>query len=268
MRIGQPKRPGRIGLGIGLGLGMGGGAPTAFNPLTYSPALWLKADGTLWQNSARTTPVTSDGDPVGAWDDGSGNSRHPLQTLSGKKGQWTANVQNGKPGVLFDGVDDFLVCASQLFSNVSAMSLFFAFKGTGAVLNGNKRPFGHSAPAGNDLTLYFNGAVTFPAGLRIAATEPAAAGPTDRTATSSAFILSMIATGTSTTVWDNGNTGTPLAQVVSGFSSSAAGFGVGGSAIGGQPTSIYILEAIAYPTDMTANRLGMQSYLNARYAAF
>lgn len=37
---------------------------------------------TLWQDSARTTPVTASGQPVGAMDDKSGNGRHLLQATA------------------------------------------------------------------------------------------------------------------------------------------------------------------------------------------
>lgn len=50
----------------------------AFSPLSIPGLkLWLKADGTLWQDSARTTPAIADGDPVG------GLGRWPPMTRTG-----------------------------------------------------------------------------------------------------------------------------------------------------------------------------------------
>lgn len=40
---------------------------------------------TLWQDSARTTPVTADGDPVGCIEDLSGNGNHMIQTSAANK---------------------------------------------------------------------------------------------------------------------------------------------------------------------------------------
>lgn len=86
----------------------GGAAP--FSPSDISGLkLWLEADGTLWQDSGRTTPVTSDNDPVGAWDDASGGARNLLQSTSGNRPSWQTNEANSKPVVRGDGTDDHLI---------------------------------------------------------------------------------------------------------------------------------------------------------------
>lgn len=84
----------------------------SFDPSTLSPSWWFKADGTLWQDSARTTPAAANADPVGAWDDASGNARHALQATAGKRPTLRTNVRRGKAVVRFDGVDDFLAIAT------------------------------------------------------------------------------------------------------------------------------------------------------------
>lgn len=84
----------------------------AFAPATFGTCLeWTKADGTLWRDSARTTAAVADADPVGAWDDESGNARHLLQATAGQRATLKLNVQNGLPGILADGVDDVLSVA-------------------------------------------------------------------------------------------------------------------------------------------------------------
>jgi hypothetical protein len=90
-----------------------GGAPVLPAPTpAFSPAevaglkLWLKADGVLWQDSARTTAATADGDPVGAWDDASGLGNHATQATSTRRPTLKLAVQNGKPVLRFDAVDD------------------------------------------------------------------------------------------------------------------------------------------------------------------
>jgi hypothetical protein len=56
-------------------------APTDLTGLQF----WFKADGTLWQDSARTTAATADADPVGAWDDASGNANNATQATAGTR---------------------------------------------------------------------------------------------------------------------------------------------------------------------------------------
>lgn len=73
---------------------------------------WYKADGVLWQDSARTTPATADGDPVGSWDDASGVGTHAIQATSTKRPLLKTGILNAKPVLRFDGVDDFLAAVA------------------------------------------------------------------------------------------------------------------------------------------------------------
>lgn len=94
---------------LGLGLSL-------WNPQTaYRPerlfvngevgAIYDPSDtGTLWQDSARTVPVTADGDPVGAIDDKSGNGRHATQATASARPLYRAS--SGLRWLEFDGVDD------------------------------------------------------------------------------------------------------------------------------------------------------------------
>ena len=62
-----------------------------------SLVLWL--DGadidTMWQDSDGLIAVTTDGDPVGKWDDKSGEGNHFTQTVVADKPAYKANHQNG-----------------------------------------------------------------------------------------------------------------------------------------------------------------------------
>lgn len=75
--------------------------------------LWLDAmrASSLYQDSARTTPVANNADPVGGWSDLSG-SNHATQSSSGLRGSYSPTGCNGRPGVTFDGVDDVLTTPS------------------------------------------------------------------------------------------------------------------------------------------------------------
>lgn len=79
-----------------------GGA--GFSPTTIATviAIW-KADGVLWQNSTRTTVVTANNDPVGAADDVTSGGFNALQATSGNRPTYKTSVQNGLPGILFNG---------------------------------------------------------------------------------------------------------------------------------------------------------------------
>lgn len=61
-----------------------------------------------WQDSARTTPATADGDPLGAVDDLSGSARHATQATAAKRPTLKLAIKNGLPVVRHDGVDDYL----------------------------------------------------------------------------------------------------------------------------------------------------------------
>lgn len=75
-------------------------APTTFDPLSLSPALWLDASD--------TATITATGGQVSQWRDKSGNSRHVSQSTGTAQPQQVASVLNGNSVVQFDGADDYL----------------------------------------------------------------------------------------------------------------------------------------------------------------
>jgi hypothetical protein len=112
-----------FGFGLGLrrrprGVDGGGAAPSLTAPSDLSNLrFWYKADGTLFQDSARTTPAVPGTDPVGDWDDASGGGFHVAQVTAGQRPVLTANVQNGKPGVRFTRASSqFLTRATGAFA--------------------------------------------------------------------------------------------------------------------------------------------------------
>ncbi len=95
--------------------------------------LWLDANviGTLWQDSARTTQVSADGDPVGAHDDSSGVGNNFSQSTSGARPTYQTAELNSLPVIRFDGVDDRLAKTSGNSSAIitnSARTVFIVFK--------------------------------------------------------------------------------------------------------------------------------------------
>ena len=76
---------------------------SAWTPLALSPALWLKADGGLYTDAARTTPVSADSDPIGGETDYSVNANHPTQSTSARQNLYRTGRQNSLPAVVGDG---------------------------------------------------------------------------------------------------------------------------------------------------------------------
>lgn len=79
-----------------------------FSPLVYRPTVWLNSTRGLFQDSSFTTPAVADADPVGGWQDQSGNGNHVTQATTTKRPALKLSIRNGQPVIRFDGVDDNL----------------------------------------------------------------------------------------------------------------------------------------------------------------
>src|SRR3990167_9701390 len=125
--------------GSGLRRGLLGGFSYAEQILATSPALFLDAGLSLkWQESTRTTPAGTDADPIGAWDDLSGNGRNVLQATNGLRPLLKLAIQNGKPIVRFDGLDDYLQSAlfGAAFAQPNTTIVVTSLDATGVALGG------------------------------------------------------------------------------------------------------------------------------------
>lgn len=118
-------------------MGLDAAASGAFSPADLAGlAVWLKADaGTL--QTAGGAAASADGDPVGQWQDQSGNGWHFAQATAAKRGTLKLNIQNGRPVVRLDGVDDYL--SSTAVSLASGSHAVFAAL-TPATNDGTTRP--------------------------------------------------------------------------------------------------------------------------------
>ena len=83
---------------------------------------WYDADdiSTLWTTSARSTQVASLNDPVGAWDDKSGNAYHLLQTSAGARPTYKTTA-----GIYFDGASTQYVFDSTARDSVNLDGSYF-----------------------------------------------------------------------------------------------------------------------------------------------
>jgi len=103
-------------------------AAAAFSPTDIANLkLWLKADAGTFQTSGGSA-ATADSDPVGEWQDQSGNGKHMVQATSTKRGTLKTGIQNGKPVVRGDGTDDFLASATVASTAVDNFTCFIAYK--------------------------------------------------------------------------------------------------------------------------------------------
>lgn len=97
-------------MNFGFGFGLDRTVHTSpFSPMDQSglTAWYDPSDlATLFQDAEMTVPVTSDGDPVGAMLDKSGNGHHAIQPENTFRP--TYDINSGLPYIFFDGVDDYL----------------------------------------------------------------------------------------------------------------------------------------------------------------
>lgn len=91
--------------------------------------LWLDAQDatTLYQDSAKTTAVVTNDDPVGGWADKSATGITAGQATAGKKPLYKASGINSLPSLLYDGSDDELNFASNAAMNFGTGSFCFCF---------------------------------------------------------------------------------------------------------------------------------------------
>jgi hypothetical protein len=87
---------------------------------------WLDSSdpGTLFQDSAATLPVAAQDDPVGAWLDKSPSGWRVTSTAGDSaRPRFRSNIQNARPSVRFDGINDSLTAANASLQN-SAYTIF------------------------------------------------------------------------------------------------------------------------------------------------
>jgi hypothetical protein len=84
---------------------------TGFNPKSIAGLVgwWDAADlSTLKQNSNETTSVSATNDPIGFWKDKSSSGNNIIQATANNRPVYDSAGTNGKPAVLFDGLNDVL----------------------------------------------------------------------------------------------------------------------------------------------------------------
>ena len=226
-----------------------GPADYPFSPEMVSGLkLWLDAGvpASLWQDSARTTRVTADADPVGAWDDLSGNGNNVIQATAGSRPTFKQNIQGGKPIIRFDAVDDFLGGDPSDFTPTTIYAVVqTASSALGRVVDGG---------SGNDGILVQSSLY--------AARFGSASNRTIADVGAAFHVLGAVSGAPALTIYDGVETSTGNTEAFASFSV----FKVGAFSAGTQPFAGDIAALLIYTGTQTAyQRAAISAYLKQRW---
>lgn len=215
--------------------------------------LWLDAD-----DASTITTVTG----VSSWRDKSGNGFNPVQATTTKQPTYTANLQGGKYGLVFDGVDDNLITASTstlMDPETGSASIFVVSK----VLSGNysvgKGRLNNTSGSGG----WAHTTLTSNSRLLAGTNTPAdISGSTVYTLPQSdATIKEWKFDGSNLTYYNNGaQFGTT--KTYSGSITTSSSLAIGGRATNDNYTSQYIFEVLFYKGALsTTDIANIRNYL-------
>lgn len=221
----------------------------------------------LWLAADRITGLAN-GDPVSSWTDLSGQGNHATQSTTAAKPLWKTGIANGRPGVLFDGVDDFLSLAAGACTAMLAgdKSVFLVLKWV-AVAAAEARALTIANAGGSSRfsmryttgplysTLHTTGAA------QVNTTASAGAAPS----TAAAQVFEVVQSGTSFVGRTNG---TQFAADPANAGGETAGVGALGAAAQGTSLfgNLYIFEVIAYNRALsTTEAAAVRRYLGSKY---
>jgi hypothetical protein len=223
--------------------------------------LWLDAQDltTLYQNSACTTAVAANNDPVGCWRDKSGNTNHSTQGTAGFRPLYKTGAY---AKIAFDGTDDLLDAGSSVVSGtLSSFEVLWAgeqYQENGiswTLNNGGTRIQTHSP--------WSDGSAYFDVGGAGGANRVSAAWGTSN------GVLNLW--GASNTVAGNFQglykNGTVLASDATGHSVVITGNTIIGADTTGDYAQMNVPELLIYDHDLSlAQRQGIEGYLACKYS--
>lgn len=243
-------------------IGVSPGVPSPFTPRSLSGLkLWLPAD--------RISGLV-DGDPVATWGDLSGQGNHATQGTGAAKPLFKTNIANGRPGVLGDGVDDFLTLAAGACTALMAgdRTIFLVTKW---VTHGaNRRVISLSnAGGGTRCAISEDGAGAGAAWAFVYSTGAAA-----RTITA---VIGAVPSANTTQISEAVQSGVNYTGLTNGTqvgtaadaSVEAAGVGTLFAGAGGTNNfgNLYLMEVVAYSAALSAaDRARVRRYLGAKYS--
>jgi hypothetical protein len=242
--------------------------PNSFNPMRFSPSIWLDAGDA-------TTFTYSSGTVVSQWDDKSGNGFHVSQATGAAQPSRNGTL-NGISTVVFDG-GDFLAYTGSTIS-VSTMTCFLVASESSSVNNAGFYSF-HSG-TGNDFdrqdSMSF-GAGASPTDSGLARFVNAASGQANSQGTkpTAARINELILESNGElTGFKNGDSFENVVLRAGTFTTATGGFVVGARFLSGAIAATnrlngQVAEIIIYPTVLTfKERTLVRNYLNQKWAQF
>lgn len=221
--------------------------------------LWLDFSdvSTLFQDAARTTPVTADGDVIGGITDKSGIGNHASQNTAGNKPLYKTNILNSKSICRFDGSNDMLITGSFLDSGYNASMTCFVVSRSSAGASSIDLVLSH-----NVTTFYFGrNASPARANFNLANISPPQVWKhISQTAWS---IDGMVYNGSQYLYRVNAG---EIGWWASGDIGASGTITIGAASNGGFPFLGDIAEVIIYNAVLTtAQRYQIESYLSAKY---
>lgn len=207
---------------------------------------------------------------VSRWEDRSGNANHATQSTLAKRPSYMTNVTNGKPAIYFDGVDDLLAAngiATSLTGSDKPFTIIMALKMVGTGTDQVLWSLGKSDSATQFHELYNNatGPTWSLSRKDDAGTRVDAAGGTPNT---NASIISIVFTGTTTSLWANGTLAIDAAaQDVTAMTVNQFAWGCLYRTTESSFGNFYLYEAAVYSRALSdGERIMVQRYLGNKYA--
>jgi hypothetical protein len=245
---------------FGARLGLNGGSRGGFTPsILPDLKLWLAAD--------RISGLV-DGDPVTTWADLSGQGNNATQGTGAAKPTYKTNIVNGRPALLFDGVDDFLDVPAPIEAllQTSTKSVFAVVKWVTLVNNTRIFTLANGAAQTrfslgiisgfNYYLIYTTGSATQSNSIMTGGAAPS---------TSVAQIFDVTQNGTALAGYVNGTLGNSVNDA--GTTAPNTAGTVGSNQGGSLWANVYICEIVAYDTALSASdRARVRRYLGAKYS--
>ena len=247
-----------------------GGA--TFSPLSIPGlALWLKADTDTFQTVGGVAAV-ADADPVGQWKDQSGNANNATQATAGFRPTLRTAVQNGKPVIRADGVDDIMSLGTNVTSLTinGDLTMLAVIRKTTASVYGAFLSYLDAAGTNNSYECRYDN--SNPAKLELVHADAVGAESFASTTTltnNTWYVLEIVRSGTAISFFVNGSaagTGTATKTPTSTASSNGTVCDRGTAPI---PLPGDIAEIVLYNSALSAaNRTKVEGYLNSRWGVY
>jgi len=230
-----------------------GGALTAFSPSQISGL-------TVWLDASQISGLNNN-DPVTTWTDLSGNGNNATQATGSQKPTYKTSGLNGRPVVLFDGVDDKLATAA-FSSPLAQPASIYAVVSWSLTGSAYQDPIDGIA-SGQRMVIAFEVATqkfAMFAGAAVTLGGVASAG-------ASFHLLNAIYNGASSSGFINGVNQPGLSSNPG--TEGMTGVLLGDAPIGGQAFSGRIAEVLVYSGAHSATqRQSIETYLNSKWAIY